>query len=273
MKSVRSGGFRSFLTISKQGLGGGNSQSAWQGRLASGRIGTGRGRSDLRSGRSDPVAVSVGNNAFKGRRGRSGFLPGNIIGSKVLLKGRSSADSIGVRSARLSSCNRLPGASRPHSFRLLSRVKTRLPQFPGVKIKSFIVVGTLRNLLRIRALSINSSARASVENSTKRTSIFPGNSTNAQEVLSAVSRVGVLREGSGSSSSRTGELSALFINNNLRSRALRNLIGPSATSGDLVIGKTRGAVVLVGLAIHALPENPTVLRVSECSIEPGAVLG
>jgi len=189
------------------------------------------------------------------------------------LKRRSSSDGIGVGSARLGSRNWSPWAGNSHSVRLFSGIKSRLAKSSRIQVNSFIIVGTLRDCFRVRAFAIYTSARSSIEDSSKWASILPRNSSNAEEVLSAVSRVSMLGEGASSSSSRALEFTSFVINNNLGSRALWHLVSPSAPSGHLVIGQSRGAVVLVGFSIHALPEDSTVFRVSKCSIKSGAMLG
>jgi len=72
--------------------------------------------------------------------------------------------------------------------------------------------------------------------------------------------------------SRTLELSSILINDD-HIAALWHLICPSASSTLLVVRQAGGALVPVGLAIHANPEHTTVLLIFKCSPSSGTMWG
>lgn len=150
------------------------------------------------------------------------------------MKRRSSSDGIGVGSARLGSRNWSPWAGNSHSVRLFSGIKSRLAKSSRIQVNSFIIVGTLRDCFRVRAFAIYTSARSSIEDSSKWASILPRNSSNAEEVLSAVSRVSMLGEDSSSGLWRTLELTTFIISSYDLSTALRNLISPPTSMCYLI---------------------------------------
>jgi hypothetical protein len=136
-----------------------------------------------------------------------------------------------------------------------------------VELKVAIVVGTLGNIFRVRALSVIK-AEADLENGSQWAAVLTRSASNADKVLAAVFWVCVLGENSSSLLGRTLESSFLNLSLLLLFAAL-DLICPLADAILGIKGEAGGTGVPVGEAIPAVEEGGAVLGIQEGSVQPG----
>ena len=89
------------------------------------------------------------------------------------------------------------------------------------------------------------------EDLAERAALFPGNSSNAEEELSAVQRVGVFSEGSLRCPLGTHEL-LVFVDKDGVAGAVRDLADPQAAMAHLVIGQSGGTLVPESISLKYL---------------------
>jgi len=148
-------------------------------------------------------------------------------------------------------------------------VNAGLDQLILVKLNVAIVVGTLWDVLGVCAFAVTAVV-SNVEDGTQGTPVLSGSAGDADEVLSAVSWVGVLGEDPGPGLG-ADKLAIILSFGCLLLLALPHLVSPFAHAVSGVEGQTGGAAVSVSQPVSAVVESGAVIFGRECSIEPRAV--
>merc|ERR550534_797318 len=244
----------------------------WSGLRRSGLRWPGLGGPGLRpagpAGGADGVERGAVDDLLEGGGGGPALLASNWLSGGVPVLGRASGEGVLV-------ALHVPGGARSGPEPVLrgsngSGVSARPVDVS--KVLALVVARALRHVFRVSTLAVHAGAGADVEDSAERATVLSWHSSDAEEVLAAVSGVGVLREHSGAGVAGALELTTLVVYDDGIGGALRHLVRPPAATGHRVIGEPWWAVVLVRFSVLALPEHSAVDFVGEGSVQPGAVV-